>query len=85
MGDDPLAIVEKLRDALTAGASPERLAAVVAYCAALRMARFAVSNEVTDWFNVQHTLNFTAAVQRAIQRSASPDVVRAVFHGAIAV
>jgi nitrite reductase/ring-hydroxylating ferredoxin subunit len=85
MGDDPLAIVEDLRAAFAAGASPERLAAVVAYCAALRMARFAVSNEVTDWFNVQHTLNFTAAVQRAIQRSASPDVVRAVFHGAIAV
>jgi len=57
----------------------------VAYCAALRMARFATSNEVTDWFNVQHTLNFTAAVHRAVERGPSPDVVRAVFHGAIAV
>ena len=85
MGDDPLAIVDGLRDTLAAGAPPERVATVVAYCAALRMARFAASNEVTDWFNVQHTLNFTAAVQRAIQRSPSPEVVRAVFHGAIAV
>ena len=85
LGPDPHAILDALRDALAGGASPERLAAVVAYCAAMRMARFASSNEVTDWFSVQHTLNFTAAVHRAVQRSASADVVRAIFHGAIAV
>jgi hypothetical protein len=85
LGDDPLAIIEALRDALAAGAAPDRLAARVAHCAALRMARFATSNEVTDWFNVQHTLNFTAAVHRAVERSPSPEVVRAVFQGAIAV
>jgi hypothetical protein len=85
LGDDPLAIIEALGDALAAGAAPDRLAARVAHCAALRMARFATSNEVTDWFNVQHTLNFTAAVHRAVERSPSPEVVRAVFQGAIAV
>ena len=85
LGDDPMAILGALRDALADAAAPERLAARVAYCAALRMARFATSNEVTDWFNVQHTLNFTAAVHRAVQRCPSPKVVRAIFHGAIAV
>ena len=85
LGDDPMAMLGALRDALSAGAAPERLAARVAYCAALRMARFATSNEVTDWFNVQHTLNYTVAVHRAVQRCPSPDVVRAVFQGAMAV
>lgn len=85
LGDDPLAIIEALRDALAAGAAAESIAARVAYCAAMRMARFASSNEVTDWFNVQHTLNYTAAVHRSVQRCVSPDVVRAIFHGAIAV
>ncbi|MCZ6784627.1 MAG: Rieske (2Fe-2S) protein [Proteobacteria bacterium] len=85
LGDDPMAILAALRDALAQGAPPARLAARVAYAAALRLARFATSNEVTDWFNVQHTMNFTCAVHRAVQRTASPDVVRAIFHGAIAV
>jgi nitrite reductase/ring-hydroxylating ferredoxin subunit len=85
LGDDPLGILAALRAALAAGARPEQLAARVAYCAALRMARFASSNEVTDWFSVQHTLNFTAAVHRAVERCPSPDIVRAIFHGAMAV
>ena len=85
LGDDPIAIIGALRDALSEGAAPAALAARVAHASVLRLARFATSNEVTDWFSVQHTMNFSCAVQRAVQRSASPDVVRAIFHGAIAV
>ncbi len=85
LADDPLASLQTLRDALGSGAPPDRLAREVALAAATRLARFATSNEVTDWFNPQHTFIFTNAAYRAVQRSPTPDVVRGVFHGAISV
>jgi hypothetical protein len=80
-----------LEDALVAGASPEELARRVAHTASLRLARFATSNEVTDWFNPQHTLNFANAVHQAVVRiggdegQPGPECVRAILHAAIAV
>jgi len=85
LADDPLAILTALKDALAAGAEPEALARRVAYAAALRLARFATSNEVTDWITAQHVMNFTNAVHQAVCRSRAPGVVRAIFQGAIAV
>ncbi len=85
LGDDPLAIIHALGEALRGGAAPEFLARRVAYAAALRLARFATSNEVTDWFNPQHTFIHANAVQQAIRRSPTPDVVRAILQAAIAV
>ena len=85
LGDDPLAIIHSLVDALRQGATPELLARRVAYVAALRLARFATSNEVTDWFNPQHTFIHADAVHQAILRSPTPDVVRAILQAAIAV
>ncbi|MEJ2087095.1 MAG: Rieske (2Fe-2S) protein, partial [Gammaproteobacteria bacterium] len=85
LGDDPLVILTALRDALAGGAAADRVAREVALAAASRLARFATSNEVTDWFNPQHTFIFTNAAYRAVQRSASPDVVRGVFQGAVSV
>ncbi|TDJ36923.1 MAG: Rieske (2Fe-2S) protein [Gammaproteobacteria bacterium] len=84
-GDDPVAIIEALKTALEEGAPVVGLAQQVSYVAALRLARFALSNEVTDWFNPQHTFIFTNGVYEAVRRSAAPLVVRAVFQGAIAV
>ena len=85
LGDDPLAIIHTLADALRGGAAPELLARRVAYAAGLRLARFATSNEVTDWFNPQHTFIHANAVHQAILRSPTPDVVRAMLQAAIAV
>lgn len=85
LGDDPIAAIDALRAALAAGAPPESVARHVAYVAALRLARFATSNEVTDWLSVQHTFHHANAVHQAVRRSPTPDVVRAVFHAAIAV
>jgi len=85
LGDDPIAIIGALEDALLAGAAPERLARRVAHAASLRLARFAVSNEVTDWFGPQHSLNFANAVHQAVCRTATPDTVRAIFQAAVAV
>lgn len=85
MGDDPLAILKRLESNLTDGANPEEIARAVAYAAAMRLARFATSNEVTDWFNPQHTFIFTNATVQAIRRSATPNVVRAIFQGAMSI
>ena len=51
----------------------------------MRLARFAKANEVGDWFNPQHTFIFTNAVHQAVKRTTAPDVVRAIFHGALSV
>jgi nitrite reductase/ring-hydroxylating ferredoxin subunit len=85
LGDDPLAIIDALESSLRAGAPAHRVARQVAYSAALRLARFAISNEVTDWFNPQHTFIYANGVYQAVRRTAAPDVVRGVFHGAISV
>ncbi len=85
LGDDPLAIIRALADALRGGAAPELVARRVAYTAALRLARFATSNEVTDWFKPQHSFVHANAVHQAILRSPTPDVVRAILQAAIAV
>ena len=85
LGDDPLAILQGIEHELTAGAPAARVARQVSYAAALRLARFATSNEVTDWFNPQHTFVFTNGTYQAVRRSPTPDVVRAIFQGAISV
>jgi nitrite reductase/ring-hydroxylating ferredoxin subunit len=85
LGDDPLAIIAVLTDALGAGAPPRRLAQLVSYAAALRLARFATSNEVTDWFAPQHTFIYSNGVYQALGRTQAHAVVKAAFHGAISV
>ena len=85
LGDDPIAIITSLETALASGAEPAELSRRVAYAAALRLARFATSNEVTDWLSCQHTMNHANAVHEAVRRSAAPEVVLAIFQAAIAV
>jgi len=85
LGDDPLQVIAALEAALRDGAAPAAVGAAVTRAAGLRLARFATSNEVSDWFNPQHTFIFCNAVQRALLRSTAPDVVRALLQAAIAV
>jgi hypothetical protein len=85
LGDDPLASLQVLEQALEAGAPAHLVARQVSYAAALRLARFATSNEVTDWFNPQHTFIYTNGMYQAVTRSPTPDVVRGIFHGAMSV
>ena len=85
LGSDPMAILTALEEALAAGLPAERLARRVAWAASMRLARFATSNEVTDWFGPQHTLNFANAAHQAVTRAVTPGTVRAVFQAAIAV
>ena len=85
LGEDPLAILEVLKSALANGAPPAELSKRVAYAAAMRLARFAKANEVGDWFNPEHTFIYVNAVHQAVKRTQAPDVVRAIFHAALAV
>ncbi len=85
LGDDPLLIIDRLMQELIDDVAPEMLARDICYAAAMRLARFATSNEVTDWFNPQHTFIFCHAASRAIKQSPTPEVVRTMFQGAISV
>ena len=85
LGEDPIAILRAIEDALSAGAPPHRIGQGVAHAAALRLARFAASNESGDWFNPQHTFNYANAVHQVLRRGEEPLVVRHLFHAALAV
>ena len=84
-GDDPLAIISCLDQALGDGAAPADLARRVALAAAGRLARFSPTNEVGDWFSPQHAFIYSNAVACAVGRAPVPAVIRAVFHAALAV
>jgi nitrite reductase/ring-hydroxylating ferredoxin subunit len=85
LGDDPQAIADAMLAALGAGASPSDLACTVVYAAALRLARFHVSNEFGDWDTAHHSFTFANAAHQAIQRAPSADVLRGVFDAAMSV
>ena len=85
LGNDPIEIIAAVEAALAGGAAPAAVGAAITRAAGLRLARFATSNEVSDWFNPQHTFIFCNAVQRALLRTTGADVVRALYQAAIAV
>ena len=86
LGDDALKILEALKTALQAGAAPVTLAKLVAYAAVRRMAHFAMSNVIQDWFWPQHTHTYANAVHQALKRSPpTPALAIAIFHGAMSV
>jgi nitrite reductase/ring-hydroxylating ferredoxin subunit len=85
LSDDPLANIQALRDALAAGARPEQVSKALACAAALRVARFGTANEFGDWITVLHTFTYCNAIDRAVRRCPTPEVLRGVFHGAASV
>jgi len=85
LGDDPHAILEAIRQAVLQGAKPRQLSKALAYAAAMRIARFGVSNEFGDWITALHTFTYCNALHQVLGRSDSPGVVRGVIHGAMSV
>jgi nitrite reductase/ring-hydroxylating ferredoxin subunit len=92
LSDDPQGIVDALMDALSKGCSAERLAGIVTYGAALRIAQFHTSNEFGDWDTALHTFTFSNAVQQGLKRIGSPlgddayiPLLRGVFDAAMSV
>jgi nitrite reductase/ring-hydroxylating ferredoxin subunit len=89
LADDPLAIVDSLLAALRGGLPPDQLAGLVTRAAALRIARFHISNEFGDWDTALHTFTFANAVHQGLRRLSSsesmPLLVRGVFDAAMSV
>jgi len=85
LGADPRAIADTLLTALREGATPEALAAAVAYAAALRIARFHTANEFGDWDTVLHTFTFANAVSQGLRRTPSLELLRGLFDAAMSI
>lgn len=85
LGDDPVAILEAIKEAIRSGAPPQALGSVVAHAAFLRMARFHTSNEFGDWDTVHNTLTAANALHQALQRAPSLELMRGVFDTAMSI
>jgi nitrite reductase/ring-hydroxylating ferredoxin subunit len=85
LSDHPLETINKLLDALKLGLSPARVAQLVTLAAAERISRFHVQNEFRDWITVLHTFTHAHAVHESLHRSTTPELTRAIFHGAMSI
>ena len=85
LGDDPQASVDALLEALHNGVRDVDLAGVVAYAAALRIARFHISNEFGDWDTALHTFTFANAVHQGLRCTQSHELLRGVFDAAMSL
>ena len=85
LGDDPQASVDALLQALREGLQDVALAGIVAYAAALRIARFHTSNEFGDWDTALHTFTFANAVHQGLRRTHSRELLRGVFDAAMSI
>jgi nitrite reductase/ring-hydroxylating ferredoxin subunit len=85
LGEDAQAIADALVEALREGITEEELAGAVSYAAALRLARFSISNEFSDWDTALHTFTFANAVHQGLRRAPSIELLRGVFDAAMSV
>jgi nitrite reductase/ring-hydroxylating ferredoxin subunit len=85
LSDDPQAIVELLLQALAQGTSQVELAQMVSYAAGRRIVHFHISNEFGDWDTVLHTFTYANAIQHAMLRAPSPELLRGVFDAAMSI
>ncbi len=61
------------------------LAEAITMAAALRIVRFHVNNEFSDWIAVLHTFSYANALHQMLKRAESPEMLRGVYHGAMRV
>jgi hypothetical protein len=93
LGNDAEAVLEAIKAAVRAGASPADLGRSLAYAAALRVARFGTANEHADWETALHAFTYANALHQALKRigageneqNGGIEAVRGVLHGAMAV
>ncbi|MBT8409730.1 MAG: Rieske (2Fe-2S) protein, partial [Alphaproteobacteria bacterium] len=89
LAEDPKAVIDALNTGIAGGARPADLGRALVYAAALRLARFGDVNEQSDWETAHHAFTYCHAVHQALKRigtaDGSPEAVRGVFHGAMAV
>ena len=93
LADEPIVIIDALKAAARAGASPADIGKALAYAAALRVARFGTANEHGDWETAHHVFTYTNALHQALTRIGSEEAgsnvpveaVRGLLHGAMAL
>ncbi|MFB2920239.1 MULTISPECIES: Rieske (2Fe-2S) protein [Aerosakkonema] len=85
LGDNPQVIADSLLNALRSGCTEVQLAQVVAYAAALRVARFNTNNDHGDWNSAHHPFTFANAVHQGIRRVPTVELLRGVFDAAMSV
>jgi hypothetical protein len=91
LGDEPVGIIDALKAAIRAGATPTDLSRSLAYGAALRVAHFGNANEHSDWETAHHVFTYANAVDQILKRigTAKTDgdatAVRGILHGAMAL
>ena len=85
LSEDPAEVVAAVDDAIATGANPEELGRAVAYAAALRITRFHTQNDHGDWDEVHHAFTAANAVHQAIRRAPTPELLRAIYHGALRI
>lgn len=93
LDSEPAKIVDAINGAIGEGATGTDLGRALAYAAALRIARFGISNEHGDWETAHHVFTYCNALHQAIRRieagadsaAPPPEVLRGLFHGAMAV
>jgi nitrite reductase/ring-hydroxylating ferredoxin subunit len=85
VADDATAVADALVNAAAAGATLEQLARAVAFAASLRIVRFHTQNDHGDWDVVHHAFTAANGVHQAVVRTPTPELVRAVVHGAVRV
>jgi nitrite reductase/ring-hydroxylating ferredoxin subunit len=97
LGDDPGAIVDALKAAARAGATPSDLGRALAYAAALRVAHFGTANEHSDWETAHHVFTYANAAHQMVKRIGDAGAgdaggvgghaaaARSLLHGAMAL
>jgi hypothetical protein len=85
LADTPGEVVAALITAEKRGASLEQLARAVAYAAALRLARFHVQNDHSDWDVVHHAFTSANAVHQLVCRAPTRELRRGIYQGALRV
>ena len=79
LGEDPSAAVDGVKSAVEGGANPDALGAAVAVAAFVRLARFHLSNEFTDWNTVYHCVTTANVVHQALRRAPSVELLRGLL------
>jgi len=85
LDDDPHAVIERLEDAIRAGATAEQLTDAVSRAATRRVAQFATSNEFSDWNTVHHTFTYANAGHQLAQRTDAVEAYKPAIDGAMSV
>ena len=85
LGDDPAQSLDAILAALRSGLSSAGAAQALAYASALRLTRFATSNEFGDWDTALHAFTYCASLAQVAKRAPSAELARALLDGAMVV